>query len=551
MASILAQWPAWGCRRRHIVGSNQPRPAMMTKSIAMLPLHLFLVLSVNYFHKADSASIRTLSNAEECSLCPNRDDYSFPDKSIPYFVLPGDETPTCSDLAYAASLVDEDDVMCTKYRANAGFCGCSEVEQLNVCSFCSDGGYPSKANLILPSQDTCRDLYDYVSYFDDDQCDSIQFEAIVANSHHCGCADSDDTTGRQTDPCTFCPDGSFPPDPDLSLELAGLTCGEYAAFINSLDRGECELQSSRGTFQLFAFQCGCPESSPPECTIKENPELCTKSLLETVDEDVICECYSFCDEEFVGCDPYPGSFLGPECDGVAITGCNFAGAVDDSGSCNICPDLTNNIQNPDAILPPFSGVHIPGNPEPTCRDLVDYIEGTDSSIDCDVVKSRLAYYCGCEGTEPKCTLCPGGVQPSFVDTVAIGNVTCGAFEGTVTTWEEGTCELGGSYLEVMAARCGCITANWPVCPIRLNPAHCTVSLLSGTNQSCACYNFCGSEFHSCSDYPGELLTPEDCPEGSTLISGCNRALATSHRCERGSITCQYLRSSNHRLNFFS
>lgn len=505
----------------------------------MLSVQYFILLFASFLSITHSVTTDTLdqSKVRSCSLCPNGEDYAYPNKSIPYFVLPGDEMPTCSDLAFEASLVNEGDFMCDKYQSNAGYCGCPGVEQLNVCSLCPDGGYPSAANLILPSQDSCRDLYTYVSYFNEAQCDSIQFSAIKANSHHCGCAESENVDGRQTDLCTFCPDGSFPPDPDLDLELTGLTCGEYAAFINSLGQGECELQASRGTFALFAFQCGCPESSPPACSIRENPELCTKSLLETVDEDVVCECYAFCDEEFVGCDPYPGSFLGSDCDGVGVSGCNLAGAIDDSGSCNMCPDLTNNIANPDAILPPFSGVDVPDNPEPTCQDLVDYIESTGFGIDCEVVKTRLAYYCGCEGTYPSCTLCPGEVQPSFSDKIATGNMTCGQFAGTVTTWEQETCDLGESYLDVMAARCGCITANWPICPIRQNPSLCTNNLLATTNATCECYNFCGDTFHSCADYPGQRLTEADCSNGVTRISGCNRELALSQRCDRGSIKC--------------
>jgi hypothetical protein len=538
MASNQSQRHRWCCRRLPR-GVNQSVDLMMMR-VRAFSLGLLLLLCHSNFSTAQSVRTGTLhqSKTTRCSLCPNGESFTGPDKSIPYFVLPGDETPTCSDLAFAASLIDEDDVMCEKYQSNAGYCGCPGVEPLNVCSFCSDGGYPSMANLILPSQDVCRDLYAYISYFNEVQCESIQFSAIVANSHHCGCADSDDiTTGRQANPCTFCPDGTFPPEPNLALDLAGSTCGEYAAFINGLDRGECELQSSRGTFALFAFQCGCPGSSPPACSIRENPDLCTTTLLGSVEEDTVCECYAFCDGEFVRCDPYPGSYLGPDCDGVAVTGCNLAGAVDDSGSCHMCPDWTNNITNPDAILPPFSGVSVPGKPEPTCQDLVDYIERTDVFIDCEMIKTRLAYFCGCEDTQPACTLCPGGIQPSFPDTIATGDVTCSQFEGTVTTWEQGTCDLGESYLKVMAARCGCVTANWPICPIHQNPLLCVTNLLRTTTETCECYNFCGTEFHSCADYPGQLLTEAECPEGATLVSGCNNELARSHRCDRGSITC--------------
>jgi hypothetical protein len=264
--------------------------------------------------------------------------------------------------------------------------------------------------------------------------------------------------------------------------------------------------------------------------------LCTVSLLRTVTDDVQCECYSFCDEEFVGCDSYPGHFLGSSCLGEAVSGCNLRSAVDDSGICHICPDFTNNITQPDAVLPPFSGVFIPGVENATCQDLIDYIEQPDNTdLDCSVVRNRLAYYCGCESAEPSCTLCPGGVEPSYKDKIATGDITCGDFANTVLTWERDTCNIGDPYLDVMAARCGCITADYPVCPINQNPWLCTMNLLRSTNEICACYNFCGNEFHSCSEHPGQSLTEEVCPEGQTLIAGCNRALAMSSRYSRGSI----------------
>jgi hypothetical protein len=473
--------------------------------------------------------------ADPCTLCPNGEDFLFPDSKVPYFVLAGDDTPTCSALAYAASMLEEGSTLCNRYKANAGYCGCPDMEPQNVCSFCPNNGIPARSNLLLPSGDTCRDLYTYVSYFNEDQCNSIQYDAIVANRNHCGCEEAVPADGvRRGDACTFCPDGSFPPEPDFNLDLAGLSCGEYATFINSLSQTECEVQAARGTFELFAFQCQCPGANPPACSRQENPQLCTVSLLRAVEEEG-CECYSFCNGEFVGCDSYPGNFLGPDCQGVAISGCNFASAVDDSGSCHLCPDFSNDISNPLAVLPPFSGVTIPGIAEPTCQDLVNYIEQPDTEEECEIAQKRLAFYCGCKDTESSCTLCPGGLEPSFKDAIATGDVTCGEFANTVLTWEPGTCEIGDSYLEVMAARCGCVTARFPTCPVNENPWLCTMNLLRSTEENCACYNFCGSTFHSCSDYPGQLVDTSDCSSGQTPIFGCNQALATSHRCTRGSL----------------
>jgi len=493
-----------------------------------------------------TAEYTTLQGKESCTLCSSGDKVKFPDASIPYFVLPGAEAPTCSDLAFVSSMVPSDSNLCAKYQTNAGYCGCPEVKPLNNCSFCPNGDIPARSGLLLPTGESCKSLHTYVSFFDDDQCSSLQYKAIVSAAAECGC-EIDATTFLQAevtnfvpDICSLCPDGSFPPDADSFIDMAGLTCGEYAAFINTLDRTQCEIQSNRGTFDLFAFQCKCPGSVPPVCPRQENPELCTVSILETVDDNISCECYSFCSQKFVGCDAYPGNFSSRnECRGTSISGCNYASATDDSESCSICPNFTNEISNPDAILPPFSGVTIPDILEqPTCRDLVDYLKNKSvKDGDCQVAQTRLAHYCGCDGVEPGCTLCPGGIQPSYSTMIATGDATCKEFAGTVLTWEPGTCEIGESYLSVMAGRCGCITARLPICPVQQNPWLCTVNLLRSTDKDCECYNFCGGKFHSCAEFPGQILSASDCPGNDVPVAGCNRALAspTSQRCRRGSI----------------
>jgi hypothetical protein len=54
--------------------------------------------------------------------------------------------------------------------------------------------------------------------------------------------------------------------------------------------------------------------------------LCTEELLDSV-PDVDCECFAFCDFEFVKCHAYPGGFLlGEQCTGTTVAGCNRATA---------------------------------------------------------------------------------------------------------------------------------------------------------------------------------------------------------------------------------
>jgi len=284
--------------------------------------------------KSSFAQNDNLQGKEPCSLC-HHGEMGYPDATIPYYSLTGSGSTTCSDLDFAASLVAGDSTLCEKYQANAGYCGCPEMEPLNQCSFCPKGEVPSRSTLVLPSGDTCEDLYTYVSFLDDDQCTSLQYRSIVNNAYDCGCEISMSevlrafSTRQNTNGCTFCQDGSSPPEDEKFLPLADMTCGDYDAFIKGLDPEQCEIQTSRGTFDLFAYQCNCPGAAPPVCPIQENPDLCTVSLLNSVDRNELCECYSFCDGDFLGCDSYPGGFLGNKCPQNGVSGCNYASAIDD------------------------------------------------------------------------------------------------------------------------------------------------------------------------------------------------------------------------------
>ncbi len=487
-----------------------------------------------------------------CSLCSGHGQVGYPNTTIPFFFLHGEDSVSCTELEFAASTVPADSALCAKYRANAGYCGCPNHRRENAgyCSFCPNDDFPSKPDFTLSSGDTCKELYKYVSFLGEEQCSSLQYEAIVKHAYDCGCEISMPqvlrayATQQRLESCSLCPDGSPIPQRDRFIDLAGMTCGDYGDFVSGLNPEECEFQTTRGTHELFAYQCSCPGTAPPVCPLKENADLCTVSLLNTVDPAEMCECYSFCDGEFVGCENYPGKFLGSKCPRNGVSGCNYAIASDDVNgdddkfqSCAICPDKTNNISNPDALLPPFSGLTIPGSKEqPTCRDIVNYFSTKSSDYAyCETAKLRFAHYCGCDGVEPNCTLCPEGIEPSFKDKIVTGDSTCEDLAGTVRTWESRTCELGESYLSVMSARCGCVSARWPMCPVQQNPRMCTINRLRSSTEDCECYNFCGDEFHSCAEYPGKILEESQCPEGVSLISGCNQELATSQRCIRGSI----------------
>jgi hypothetical protein len=444
--------------------------------IRRLALFVPILIRGSFAQYFDSIEVK-----ERCSLCTDGGQVRYPDATIPYLSLPGTDSTSCSDLDFVSSLVPIDGELCAKYRANAGYCGCPEAEPINTCTFCPEGDFPSHSEFILPTGDTCNDLYTYVSFFEEEQCTSFQYERIVKNAYDCGCKLSmsevldEFVTRKKVDDCTLCPDGSSVPKENYFLDLAGMTCGDYASFINGLNPHECEIQTSRGTFDLFAYQCNCPGTAPPVCPKQERPELCTVSLLNSVDIDEPCECYSFCDGEFVGCDSWPGNFLRDKCPRNGVSGCNYASAIDD-------------------------------------------INGSDTDVD-----------------DPNCTLCPGGIEPSYKNKIATGDITCKDFAGTVLTWESGTCDLEESYLSIIGARCGCITAEFPICPVQKNPWLCTINLLRSTDEDCECYNFCGDQFHSCADYPGKSLDASQCPEGITPIAGCNQALATSQRCNRPSI----------------
>ena len=258
----------------------------------------------------------------ECAMCPDGTiDLQHSDKVVPFFseTISGSGEPTCEELALIAASTPSESIACELIQDQAGYCGCAEVDPINVCSFCPGREAPDNYNLETNTKDTCGDLHEYMTYMNLETCESKRAADIRELGFVCGCPKAEPS-------CTLCIDGSPPPDPDLRPDGEdGLTCGEIALATAGLTRDACE-DARNSEIGTSAFRCGCPGATMVACSSQQNPDLCTEELLLTATE--LCECYSFCDGEFYGCSNYPGGLLSPQlCQGEPIAGCNAATAI--------------------------------------------------------------------------------------------------------------------------------------------------------------------------------------------------------------------------------
>ena len=312
-----------------------------------------------------------------CPMCP---DGTFqiqnPDAKIPMLRLPPRNIhPTCQDVVDYMMYQNDDlsDSACRAFQEQAGYCGCEGFTPLEECSLCPNGAEPTNSDLEVAAGLDCQSIDTFLSFLDEEGCARPGVETLKAYAYNCGCPDV-------TEPaCTLCPDGSAPPkletklsgwdgscsegaessnsvttrqsgsnvndhvlcsenDDSLILDLvvgrdatneASMQCHELASRVTSFSENACY---DRGDdIQRFAAHCGCPGAEFPQCEVQQNAELCTMSLLSTTEEE--CECYAFCDGVFVECQGFRGGYLSPSvCPGVAVTGCNRAGAVDNSNN---------------------------------------------------------------------------------------------------------------------------------------------------------------------------------------------------------------------------
>ena len=267
-----------------------------------------------------------LSTTPECAMCPDGSiTMEFPDRVVPFFNLAGGiSDPTCMEVAEAAAVAPPNSIQCELVQAQGGYCGCSNVEPTRACHFCPLGNMPTNERLqfVTPTNDTCEDLYHYVEYLSEDECNSARFISLQGLGYVCGCPGVGPA-------CTLCADESPPPDPSQPL-LPGssTTCGDMDTIVASYTPEVCA-DNDRNT-RVAASRCGCPGAKEdfPVCNVQQNPHLCTHALLDSTDED--CECSAFCDGEFVQCHDFPGGLLSVQlCSGISVSGCNRANALDD------------------------------------------------------------------------------------------------------------------------------------------------------------------------------------------------------------------------------
>ena len=253
-----------------------------------------------------------------CAMCPDGSiDLDHPDRVVPFFNLNAAQAnPTCADVAAAAAVASPKTINCDLVKAQAGYCGCKNVQPESKCHFCPDGKAPQQMSFVTPTTDTCENLYQYVEYMSGEDCQTSRFKSIEGLGYVCGCPDTKPA-------CTLCDDGSAPPEPEMQTTPDGPTCAEIDNMITSYTSEVCLDQET--TRQVDAARCGCEGAELPACVIQQNPHLCTRKLLDTATED--CECYAFCDGEFQTCHGFPGGLLGVNlCAGTPVSGCNRANA---------------------------------------------------------------------------------------------------------------------------------------------------------------------------------------------------------------------------------
>ena len=256
------------------------------------------------------------NRALPCYICPDKSEVTLRDRIIPFFNL--DENtpdPTCSQLEAFVKETPRASLFCENFEAQAGFCGCAGVEEpLNACSLCDGGAAPGLPNKITPDGDTCEEINTYVSFMTEASCKSTRGESILAYAALCGCPGA-------VPSCSVCSEGREVPVPEWEVQDG--QCGVINDFIISFSPDQCE--DTDRLIKVNGIRCGCRDRSEmPKCSIAQNIEYCTQSLLETATKE--CECYNFCDGVFIGCSDFPGEFIN-NCNGVVVSGCNEAGVV--------------------------------------------------------------------------------------------------------------------------------------------------------------------------------------------------------------------------------
>ena len=185
-----------------------------------------------------------------CSLCPNGESISFPEKEIPGFFA-----PTCSVLSDITSALPRDSTDCANAQQFGSYCGCPAPAPF--CSLCTDGRPLPKPDalvetMILPGNftPTCAVFEGLVANFPPAPqiCMAAQGAAMV----YCGCPPLEEET------CIMCPDG-IPPERYVEYPTVyniPIQCG----FLETAQVGSPARSETCFFYQQLAHTCGCRDS---------------------------------------------------------------------------------------------------------------------------------------------------------------------------------------------------------------------------------------------------------------------------------------------------
>jgi hypothetical protein len=303
----------------------QQPPHTQTLSVAALLLEtnthkyqVFLHIIMLLLQTISFLSVLPALISAQCpGVCADGSNVTNGDKIIPFFNLNDTMTPTCGEVeTFAREARDNLNLNCNVISEQGGFCGCAGMEEpVNACQLCNVGEVVGLPDKITPQGDTCADIATYVSFLSSDACEGTRGESILAFDALCGCPGA-------TASCNLCAEGREVADPDQ--EVFDGKCGEISDLMKTYTSQNC-MDSDR-LIKVNGVRCGCRDVEEfPACSITRNALQCTTDLLDAADED--CECYNFCDGAFLGCSDFPGD-LNLACDGFAVSGCNYASAVE-------------------------------------------------------------------------------------------------------------------------------------------------------------------------------------------------------------------------------
>ncbi|KAG7352399.1 hypothetical protein IV203_008447 [Nitzschia inconspicua] len=276
----------------------------------------------------------------------------------------------------------------------------------------------------------------------------------------------------QTGMCRMCESGS-PANTELIIPFLAIGTNTNPTCLQVADYGFDQIPESDEVCNVIKSHkdfCGCPEgSSAPlnNCSLCPDGSQPTNLSSETPFEDTCSELDTYLRY-------LPADLCATERAASMRRADVFCGCPGATADCYMCSDGTNDLANPDRLVPFFAFL---GNSfSATCRELADFytlydIDDPDFTT-CEFVQME-SRYCGCQAeteTSPvnSCNLCPNGaasVQSSkFIHELGM---TCSQLETYLSFVPADQCSMPWVVdLQRFDYFCGCTaaTAECPICP---------------------------------------------------------------------------------------